>query len=286
MGIFDVFGASAPNTLRPMTQGLNQGYNLATGAVNSGTANARNDITGNNAEARNFYNTYGYDVPLNALQEGRQAAQGFYQQALSPWQQLSRQGNRGINLYGRLAGVNGPEDMSATLAQIPGYQFALNQGLDSVNRLANSRGMLASGNNTQDLNNYAQGQASQNYFNYLNSLQPYFGLGQNAAQGMQSVYNTLGNNWQNYGQQEAALAQQYGNNRAALEQGQGQNLADLSKWQGGSNAGYGWNYGTGLGQAGADQAVQNYNASQAGSQNLWNALLGLGGLATNVIGMV
>lgn len=63
----------------------------------------------------------------------------------------------------------------------PDYQFALSQGLQGVDRSAAARGALYSGGQQADLNDYAQGMASQNLGNYRNNLLSLAGMGQNAA---------------------------------------------------------------------------------------------------------
>lgn len=65
----------------------------------------------------------------------------------------------------------------------PGYQFALNQGLNAINADAAAKGQTLSGNTMQGINNYAQGTASQQYNNYINQLQNLASGGLSAAGG-------------------------------------------------------------------------------------------------------
>lgn len=67
----------------------------------------------------------------------------------------------------------------------PGFQFALDQGNNSVNALAGARGGLNSGRTLQDLSTFNMGMANQEYGNYLNRLTGLAGSGQSAA-GMQA----------------------------------------------------------------------------------------------------
>lgn len=166
---------------------------------------------------------------------------------------MYRAGGAGINYYGQLLGGPGgdPAKMQNTLEGIPGYQFARDQGIDALNRTANSRGMLASGNNTQDILRFSQGLADQNYFNYLNALQPFFGLGQNAANSIQGGLT----------------------NKANLASDTGRAIGTL-----------GYASKTGAGQAGADMYANINNAEQAANSNLWNAILGVGGAVTGAAG--
>ncbi len=63
----------------------------------------------------------------------------------------------------------------------PGYKFALQQGLDSVNALAGAKGGLNSGKTMQDLLAYGQGMASQEYNNYLGQIYGLVNVGTGAA---------------------------------------------------------------------------------------------------------
>jgi hypothetical protein len=63
----------------------------------------------------------------------------------------------------------------------PGYQFTLQQGENAVNRNAAANGGLYSANTMTQENNYAQGQASTQYGNYVNQLNSMAGLGQVAT---------------------------------------------------------------------------------------------------------
>lgn len=78
----------------------------------------------------------------------------------------------------------------------PDYQFALQQGIQGVDRSAAARGALYSGGQQADLQQYAQGLASQQLGNYRNNL---MGLAQ-MGQGQSQYLGQLG---QNYGNQFA-----------------------------------------------------------------------------------
>lgn len=86
-------------------------------------------------------------------------------------------------------GPQGAAGMQSQLQQYPGYQFAIDQGQQSLDRSAASRGLLLSGGQIKDSQAYGQGMASQLYGTYLNQLTGYgSGLGGLAAQ-----YGTYGN---------------------------------------------------------------------------------------------
>lgn len=63
----------------------------------------------------------------------------------------------------------------------PGYQFRLDQGKNALETSQAARGGLLGGRALKELDQYSQGIASQEYENYLSSIQNLTGLGQNAA---------------------------------------------------------------------------------------------------------
>ena len=69
----------------------------------------------------------------------------------------------------------------------PGYQFQLNQGLESVLRNANASGMGAGGNQLREAQTYGQGLANQDYGAWRAGVS---GLGQ----AQQGAYAPLGAN--------------------------------------------------------------------------------------------
>ena len=111
------------------------------------------------------------------------SAVGAGQAAYAPYLAAGNQAEVTLaNLYGN----NGTAAQTAAqqnFSNTPGYQFALNQGLNAVNANAAAMGNPLSGNNEQAINNYAQGAAGQNYNNYVNQLQNMASGGANAATG-------------------------------------------------------------------------------------------------------
>lgn len=92
------------------------------------------------------------------------------------------------SIFGFGPGGTGAPNASAAmsqLAQFPGYQFGLNQGVQTLDRSAASRGLLQSGAQekaiTQFGQNYAQQQAWQPY---VSELQWASNLGENASAGV------------------------------------------------------------------------------------------------------
>jgi hypothetical protein len=180
----------------------------------------------------------------DALRAFGKEAYGYLDQGIAAQQPMLERGQKGIDWYSQmLMGGGNPGDRQAFLEQTPGYQWTLDQGLEGINRGRNAAGMLESGNADIDRMNYASGLASKTYLDLLNAGQPYFGLGQNAASNIQQGYTNKGN----------------------VAQNTGRGIADLSVKKGLAGAGM-WN---------------NINsAQQAGNQESWGAILGLGNMLT------
>lgn len=99
----------------------------------------------------------------------------------------------------------------------PGYQFTLGQGEQAINRNAAAGGSLYSTNTMSSLNNYAQGQASTQYNNYVQQLMGLAGLGGSAVAGTAQAGTTAAGNISSL-QQAAGGAQASGvlNSNAAI----------------------------------------------------------------------
>lgn len=86
------------------------------------------------------------------------------------------------------------------VAQTPGYQFALNQGLGAIDRAGASKGYLGSGKLDMDRMNYATGLASQTFDRERNALMQISGANFNNAPAAASSYlhgQDLANNTRN-----------------------------------------------------------------------------------------
>lgn len=76
----------------------------------------------------------------------------------------------------------------------PGYQFALGQGQQAIQRGAAAGGNLYSTNTLNQLDQNAQGYASTQYNNYVQQLMGLAGIGGSAVAGTQGAATTAGNN--------------------------------------------------------------------------------------------
>lgn len=153
----------------------------------------------------------------------------MYEQGRSDLAPYRGAGEAALNPLLGLAGTQGdPAAVQAQLAQLPGYQFALGQGLRAAQQGATARGLGLSGAAMKGASQFATGLADQTYGNQFNRLLGLTQLGQSAAAGTaqlgqqisgQGAYtsNVMGNAANNYGDAGAA----YYNSLGAA----GQNLA-------------------------------------------------------------
>ena len=112
----------------------------------------------------------------------------------------------------------------------PGYQFALQQGTQALDRSAGGSGMFGSGNAATALTNYGQGLANQQYGNWLSNLSGLNNQGLQAAAGQTGRQGALAgiNEWQ--GGQAVA-----NNNNAVNGFVNAQNNMNAANAQGGAN---------------------------------------------------
>lgn len=76
-----------------------------------------------------------------------------------------------------------------------GYQFGLNQGMQSINGSAATQGLLNSGGNEKAIQTYGQNYANTQYGNYMNQLQGLLTGGNQSG----SVISSAGNTQQSTG---------------------------------------------------------------------------------------
>lgn len=123
----------------------------------------------------------------------------------------------GYNGGGGLSGMS-PTDV---MAQDPGYQFRLGEGLNAIQRGAAARGTLLTGGLQKGLQRYAQDYASGEYGNIFNRNMDLARLGQFGATGTAQGYSNAGQAAGIYGQGMAGALQNQGNAQAAGTVGSG-----------------------------------------------------------------
>jgi len=138
----------------------------------------------------------------------------------APWR------NVGQSALYRLAGLSGLSKDGkgnagrpnySAFTSSPGYQFRLDEGMKAIERSAAARGGLRSGATMKSLNNYAQGEASQEYGNEWNRMAGLAGVGQTANSQNQQAGQNYANNLQNaYTNAGNARASAYQNTASAI----------------------------------------------------------------------
>lgn len=256
MGLFDLFSNSdAQNAANAQASGYQNAYNALQNNIATGNQNLGQQ----------------YALGQGALNTGAGNATGAlnqnYGNAIGTLQQQQGVNNAGQTQLANLLGLNGAAGSASAqqaLQNMPGYQFALNQGTQNVLRNQAATGQLNSGNTNMDLTNFSQGLASQNYNNYVNQLQPFLSASNTGAANIAGTQTGLG----------GALAGNYNNlgqNLNANMTGLGNALNQNFNTQGA--AAYGTEAGIGNAQAQADYA------NLAASGSLWGSLLGAAGNA-------
>lgn len=124
----------------------------------------------------------GYDTAIN----GATGQFGVTKNALNPYLQTGAVGaNLAANLLG---GSNGdPAKMQAALAQTPGYQFALTQGLKATQAGFAAKGLGSSGAALRGAADYTTGLASQTYGMIFNQAMAAENTGEAAATTLSSA---------------------------------------------------------------------------------------------------
>ena len=152
---------------------------VITGAVMGGLALADN-IYSQNQNA---------DAAANAAKQSQNAANAALATSKANYQQantnLSPYISTGDTALSQLAAVNNGD--YSGFNQSPDYLYALQQGLQGVDRSAASRGALYSGGTSVDTLKAAEGLASQNLGNYRSSLTQQAQLGEGAASNLGSL---------------------------------------------------------------------------------------------------
>lgn len=138
----------------------------------------------------------GYTDLSTYFNKGRDVATTQFNNAAARFAPFLQEGTAGTQAYADATGANGAEGQARARANFqtdPGYQFQLDQGNENVLRNQAKTGQLASGATNIDLLNYGQGQAAQQWNNYVSRLLPFLTSGQSAASGSATVDTGLGN---------------------------------------------------------------------------------------------
>lgn len=201
--------------------------NANEGLLTTGFGNAANNLGTGYGAATGAINT-GANSALGYLDQGAQGAVGALQAgggAYQPLSDLAARAGRGAEQYANSLGLNGAAGNQAAVDAFqagPGYEWRVDQGVNSLARLANAGGMLNSGNTLRDTLKFGQGLADQEYSAWQDRLR---GLGdQELSATAAAAAGNQGNN-----QAVAGILNSAGQNKAGVATGQGSSLADIAR---------------------------------------------------------
>jgi hypothetical protein len=215
---------------------------IAAATIGAGVLSAGASIFGANTAAK---------AQQSAAQKATDTQMAMFQQQkglLQPYVQQGYDANTMLNQ--QLPSLTAPIRMDeATLRNTPGYQFNLDQGLQSVQNSAAARGLGVSGAALKGAAQYATGLADSTYQNQYN----------NAQTNRQTAYNMLA------GQQQLGQASAAGVGSAGISTGN--QIASNQIGAGNAQAGAAMATGTAIGNAG-NSAVSGYLLNNLlGNQN-------------------
>jgi hypothetical protein len=214
---------------------------------------------------------YGSQNAAEASTQGQQASIAQQQQTLGNinniWSTQQQTGQGANTALQQSLGLNGQTANQSNFLNMPGYQFAVQQGTQAIQRQAASMGNAYTPNTAEAVGQYVTGTASQDYNTYIQQLMGAAGLGTTANQGLQTGQQTTGNNisqsQQNIGAAQASGVQSSAGTVAGLfgVNGAGSSLigaagrALTGGSSGGGNSGGGSSGGVGTDQT--DQLTAN-----------------------------
>jgi hypothetical protein len=166
-------------------------------------------------------------------------------------------GSSATTQLGNAEGLNGAQPDYSSFLNMPGYQFAVNQGTQAIQRQAAAMGSAYTPNTAQAVGQYVTGTAMQDYNTYIQQLQAAAGMGQTAT-------GQLGNITYNTGANISQLMSNTGQSQAGMYTGMGQTLS-------GALGGYAGASGVG-GAAGAAGAAAGYGSIASGIGNIANGI--------------
>ncbi len=164
-------------------------------------------------------------------------------------------GTQSLEMLRNSLGLNGQAGHDAALQAFqgfnPGFQAALDMGIQARDRSAAARGMLGSGNQAMALTKYGQDLQNQNYGDWQSKIGGLTQLGQQAAAGMTGQQNQIAN----------------------LDMGLGNSLSSLYQ-----------NMGSQASKMGYDGMMADSAANMMGQKNLFGAIMGGLNLGGNLFG--
>lgn len=159
--------------------------NFLADLVGLGGGKATMVAAGQNANEIKAGNKRGMDY----LTDGTTRANDYLTETVDQYAPLAGATNMYANAIG-LNGASGNNEATTAFQAGPGYEFAVNQGLDALGRRASSLGSYQSGGTQTDFIDYSQGMANQEFGGWLDRLS---GASTTALNGQGAGYNNLAN---------------------------------------------------------------------------------------------
>ncbi len=175
----------------------------------------------------------GFDVASGAIDTGLGQARTDYGAARDYFTPLAGTANAGYGAYGDAtgaAGVEGLDRARGLFTQTPGYKEGLDSSLDQLDRRNASRGLLGSGNTIDATAKIATDYSNQKYGDYVSHLSPYLSGATGIASAQAGLTAGMGDKAFTAGATRGNLGFQ---TEAGI--GEAQGAAELSKDQSGLN---------------------------------------------------
>jgi hypothetical protein len=141
---------------------------------------------------------YGQQNAGQAIEQANNAGiatqQGSLANINSIYGQQATLGNNAFNALGSTLGINGQPANYSNFMNMPGYQFAVNQGTQAIQRQAAAMGNAYTPNTAAAVGQYVTGTAMQDYNNYVNQLVQAGGFGASANQNLGNATLGVNNN--------------------------------------------------------------------------------------------
>lgn len=292
---------------------LQSGREGALGAVRPAFAQGRTDIGGATDQATGALYAGqiagagalggGQADSLAALRSGVEGATGAYDPLRAAAGRYGDAASGASDASADALGLNGPEGIARAQAGFqagPGFNFALNQGLESVLRNANASGMVAGGNALQEAQRFGQGLGQQEWDKHTAALRARESLyaplergalgdvGSGVSQAELAGGTGAANIYSGAAGRLADLYSTTGRAGADIYRGEGTSLADLASRGGLAEsgiftdsaqreaalraqlAGYGSTFSAATLKPYGDSTETQANAELGGSKNLWN----------------
>lgn len=220
------------------------------GAIGNIVGGVMQNNAANQAASRNTALAQGWrNEGLGYIDAGTGRADDFLRRATNQYAPLAQLGEQGTTMYANALGLNGAAGNAAATEAFqagPGFQFAMDQGLQALERRGAAQGRLQSGQTGLDTLNYATGLANQEYGNWLGQLGNFGNMWTTGVTGQASGLNNLANLYTGDASQRVGLTSDTlqslmgaNNQRAAGGQALGASVGNAIGGIGGFFGGYG-----------------------------------------------